>query len=206
LPSMPVVSEKRHRLHVDWAALQSELSLGNSPSPRAQIAQSSRQDEPAAVKAETTNHGSSGRPAVTKKQLARRAELIAKLQVLDELAERYRAGSRKLKANQLARESVSRKLAKLDQQIGPVGASTWITASTQSTQTAVSDTDQGDRHANSPWSEGAGDTVLGQKECAAHILNLEALLEQHRPYTADWFRLNDMLAEARAAMRGDGGD
>lgn len=40
------------------------------------------------------------------------------------------------------------------------------------------------------------------KDRIARVLNLEALLEQHRPYTGDWFRIKEMLKEARGRLQG----
>lgn len=135
---------------------------------------------------------------------AERAKLRAKLNALELRQIKFRAGSPKFIANKVEVGVVSRQLAALERRIGEAGGP--LSASTASS--APERTKRDLERERFGYAEEALPqkpvTPPDHKDRIARVLNLEALLERHRQYTGDWFRLNELLAEARAALRRDG--
>lgn len=135
---------------------------------------------------------------------AERARLSAELATLELKQVRFRAGSPEFVANKVEREILARRLAALELQIGQAGDATSLGGSRPLGERPRRDLVRAKRRGanatlNHPHLQPADD-----KERVALILNLEELLKHHPRYTGDWFKLNEMLAEARAALRGDG--
>lgn len=144
-------------------------------------------------------------PEIGEDLSAKRAALLARQAALEIKERKFFKGSRKCTANRQELNRVLRQIAALDRRMGTV--SSISTDSSPLPTTGLRKVDLERERFGS-----GGDVPVRQrplppdhKERVAWVLNLEALLEQHRPYTSDWFKLNDMLAEARAALRGDDG-
>lgn len=198
-----------NRLMVDWAAMRDSLGVTAAPNS-AGGSELSPEAEPLPAPADKEEREAEPTqlplPEIDEDLAARRAALLARQAALEAKGRKFFHGSRKFLLNREERNEVARQLAALDRRMG--AASGVVPGGSPAPPAGRT------KHDLERERFGSGDgaparvrelMAFDHKERVALVLNLEALLEQHRPYTGDWFKLNDMLAEARAALRGDDG-
>lgn len=143
-------------------------------------------------------------PEIGKDLQAERTALVARRTALEIKGQKFFAGSRKYVANMKERADLARQIAALERRLAALSGSVPVGGPAPAAGRTKRDLEREALAGHRGSAAGPGPLLPTHKERVAWVLNLEALLEHHRPYTGDWFKLNDMLVEARAALRGDG--
>ncbi|WP_374283108.1 hypothetical protein [Novosphingobium sp.] len=199
-----------NRLIVDWVAMRDSLGVTAAPNS-AGGPELSPEAEPLPAPADKEEREAEPTqlplPEIDEDLAARRAALLARQAALEAKGRKFFHGSRKFLLNREERNEVARQLAALDRRMGAASGVVHVGSSAPPAGRTKRDLEREQFGTGDGASARVRELMaFDHKERVAWVLNLEALLEQHRPYTGDWFKLNDMLAEARAALRGEGGD
>lgn len=190
-----------NRLIVDWAAMRDSLGVTVPPMPAAEP-----EPEPVEVQEPEAEPAQLPLPEIGEDLAAKRTALVARQAALEAKGQKFFQGSRKFIANRQELDRVARQLAALDRRMGAASGVVPDRGPAPPAERTKRDLERERFGSGEDAPVRVRTLPPDHKERVAWVLNLEALLEQHRPYTGDWFKLNDMLAEARAALRGDGGD
>lgn len=201
----------RNRLIVNWAAFRDNLGVSEStrlaPNPSLLLSNAAQNKPPPVPEELQELESTSVRlplPELDEDLLAKRAALIAQQAVLKTKGQKFFNGSRKSMVNRQRLDRVARQLAVLDRRMEGLYAVAPAGRPAGSVARSKCDLERERFESSDSAAVRVRPLPPDQKERVAWVLNLEALLEQHRPRTRDWFRLNDMLTEARATLRDDG--
>jgi hypothetical protein len=197
------------RMIVDWAtmlegpsvAAAPSCALGPEPFPQAEALQEleGRQGR----EAEQTRLAL---PQIGEDLAAKRAALVARRTALEVKGQKFFKGSRKFIANRQELDQVARQMRALDRRMGLAGGVVPDGEQAPLAKLATLDLERERFGSGEPAPVCVRRLPPDYKERVARVLHLEALLEEHRPYTGDWFRVNDRLTAARAALCDDGND
>lgn len=198
-----------NQLIVDWASLRNSLgsTAARSPAPEPEpLPKAEASSEPEGVQERDAELAQLSLPGIGEDLASKRAELVARQAALKAKGQKFFKGSRKFIANRQEQDRVARQLAALDRRMGVAGAVVPDGDAAPVIRQFKRDLERERFGAAEDIPVCVGPLPPDHKERVAWVLNLEALLEQHRPYTTDWLRLDDMLTEARATLRGDGSE
>lgn len=186
-----------NRLIVDWAAMRNSLGVTAIPKPAPEV-----EPKPEGAQEPDVEPAQLPLPEIGEDLVAKRAVLVARQAALEVKGQRFFTGSRKFIANRQELDQVARQLAALDRRMSKPNGHAPGGDAAPATERTKRDLE---REVLGQIAEPHGERdplPSDHKDRVARVLNLEALLEQHRPYTGDWFRIKEMLKEARGRLQG----
>lgn len=194
----------RHRLVVNWQAMRDSLGIAAMEPIDAETDCPAADDAPL-VDERKFEPSQLALQEIGEDLMAERNALLARQSALEVKERKFFKGSRKYIANRQEQDRVALQLASLEKRIGNAAITTPFSDPQLTIVKIKQDLER-------ELLESLGEAVetpppvpqADRKELVARVLNLEALLAQHSPWTDPWFEVSELLRQARRALDGAG--